>query len=113
LPFPSEEEAEVDFAGLLKDSWEKLIAEIVPLVLFTVLGCLLCLTIVLIPTVAGGWVRGFLAYTRDGNPPAFEELWNFDDYFPIALMLLLAMVGITIGYMLLFVPGVILSVWWL
>jgi len=103
----------MDFAGLLKESWEKLIAEIVPLVLFTLVGWLLCFTIILIPTVVGGWVRGFLAYTRDGTPPAFEELWSFDDYLPIGLMILLGMIGITIGYMLLFVPGVILSVWWL
>jgi uncharacterized membrane protein len=103
----------MDFAGLLKESWEKFFTEIVPLVLFTLVGGLLCFTIILIPTVAGGWVRGFLAYAREGASPSFEELWNFDDYLPIALMILLASIGISIGYMLLFIPGVIFSVWWL
>jgi hypothetical protein len=103
----------VDFAGLLRDAFEQLIEEIMALVLFTLVGGLLCLTIVLIPTVTGGWVRGFLAYARTGRTPDFEELWSFDDYLPIVLLLILGAVGITIGYMLLFVPGVILSVWWL
>jgi hypothetical protein len=103
----------VDYAGMLKESWEKFVAEIVQLVLFTLLGWLLCFTIVLIPTVFGGWVRGILAYVRDGTPPSFEELWNFDDYLPIALMILLGGFAITVGYMLLVIPGVILSVWWL
>jgi uncharacterized membrane protein len=103
----------MDFAGLLQDSWEKFVAEIVPLVLFTVVGWLLCFTIVLIPTVCGGWIRGILAYVRSGTPPSLEELWNFDDFLPITLMIILGVIGISIGYMLLFIPGVILSVWWL
>ncbi len=103
----------MDFAAVLQESWEKFVAEIVPLVLFTLLGSVLCLTIVLIPTVAGGWFRGILGYVRYGDSPNLDELWNFEDFLPIALLLILGAIGVTIGYMLLFVPGVILSVWWL
>ncbi len=103
----------MDFAGLLKETWDRFIAEIAPLVLFTLVGWLLCFTIILIPTVAGGWTRGFLAYTRDGTAPNFEELWNFDDFLPITLMIVLGVIGISIGYMLFFIPGVIVSVWWM
>ena len=103
----------MDFAGLLKEAWDKFVAEIVALVVFTLVGTLLCFTIVLIPTVVGGWVRGILAYVRGGEPPAFEELWSFEDFLPTTLLLVLAGIGITLGYMLLFVPGVILSVWWM
>jgi len=103
----------MDFADLLRRSWEKFVAEIVHLVLFTALGALLCLTLILIPTVTGGWVRGILAYARGGRRPDFEELWSFDDYLPILGMLLLGGVAISVGYALLIVPGVILSVWWL
>lgn len=103
----------MDFARLLRRSWELFVAEIVQLVLFTGLGALLCLTLVLIPTVTGGWVRGILAYVREGRRPAFEELWRFDDYLPILAMLLLGGLAISVGYALLIVPGVILSVWWL
>ena len=72
----------MDFAGLLQEAWQKFVTEIVQLVLFTLLGSVLCLTIVLIPTVAGGWFRGILGYIRHGDEPSFEELWNFDDFLP-------------------------------
>lgn len=103
----------MDFGRLLRESWERLLAQLAQLVLFTALGTLLGLTIVLIPTVVGGWVRGILAYVREGRPPAFEELWSFDDYLAITGMLLLGLVGLGVGYALLVIPGVILSVWWL
>ena len=103
----------MDFAGLLTRTWEKFVAEIVQLVLFGLLGTLLCLTIVLIPTVVGGWFRGILGYVRNGQAPEFDELWNFDDYIAILMLLILGGIGATIGYMLLFIPGVILSVLWL
>jgi hypothetical protein len=103
----------MDFAGLLRDSWQRFVEEIVQLVLFTLLGWVLCFTIVLIPTVVGGWLRGILAYVRDGEPPSFEELWNFEDFLPLALLFVLGAIGISIGYMLFFIPGVVLSVWWL
>ena len=45
----------MDFTRLLQEAWERLVAELVPLVLFALLGSLLCLTIVLIPTVLAGW----------------------------------------------------------
>ena len=103
----------MDFAGLLREAFERLSEEIVPLVLFTLVGGLLCLTLILVPTVVAGWVRGFLGYARTGRTPDFEELWSFDDFLPTTLMLLLGAAGITVGYMLFFIPGVIVSVWWL
>ena len=61
------------------------------------------------------WTRAFLQVrsVRNGRTPDFEELWSFEDYIPIALLLVLGGIGVTIGYLLLFIPGVILSVWWL
>ena len=103
----------MDFAALLKESWERFFAEIVQLVVFTLVGVLLCLTIVLIPCVIAGWSRGILDYLRDGAPPAFEELWCFDDYLQVVLLLVVGGILIAIGYALLIVPGVVLSVWWL
>lgn len=102
----------MDFGSLLKTSWDRFISEIVRLVLFTLVGAVLCITIVLIPTVAAGWVRGILGYIREDRIPEFEELWNFDDYLQTVLLLVVAGVLISIGYMLLIIPGVILNVWW-
>jgi hypothetical protein len=103
----------MDFAGLLGSAWNKFVAELVPLVVFTLVGILLSMTIILIPTVLGGWARCAIAYLRDGQVPEVSELWNFDDYLPILLLLILFSFGVTIGYSLLIVPGLILNVWWL
>lgn len=103
----------MDFADLLQRAWRKFVDEIVTLVLFTLVGMLLCLTVVLIPTVVAGFFRGILEYVREGITPDFGELWNFEDFLPTTLLLVVGGVGVTIGYMLLVIPGVILSVWWL
>ena len=103
----------MDFARLLKATWEKFIANIIQLVLFTLLGLVLCVTFVLIPTVIGGWFRGMLRFVRDGTPPAFDLLWNFDDYLQLGLLILVQAALVSIGFMLFVVPGVVLGTWWL
>lgn len=103
----------MDFGRLLRASWELFIREIVSLVLLTLVGAVLCLTIILIPTVMAGWARGVLGYVRDGRAPKLEQLWNFDDYGSTLLVIVVGGILICIGYVLLVVPGVILHVLWL
>jgi hypothetical protein len=103
----------MDFGKLLKTCWDSFIKEIVNLILFALLGVVLCLTIVLIPTVAGGWTRGVLGYVREGKRPDFNALWNFDGYFQILLLMIVQGLLVSLGFLLLVVPGVILSIWWL
>jgi len=103
----------MDFGELLKTTWDMYMKGIVRLVLFTVLGAVLCMTVVLIPAVMGGWTRGFLSYVREGKEPAFEELWNFDRFWQILLVLLIGGTLIAIGYMLLIIPGLLLNVIWM
>ncbi len=103
----------MDFARLLSETWKEFADEIVNLVLFTLLGVVLAFTIVLIPSVIGGWSRGILHYVRERKAPAFDELWCFDGYLDVLLFVVLGGLIISIGYTLLVIPGVILSVWWL
>lgn len=103
----------MDFEKLLKDSWELMLKEIVPLILFGLLGAVLCMTVILIPTVVAGFARGFLGFLRTGKAPEFSELWNFEDFVQVLLLCVVAGTLISIGYMLLVVPGVFLNVWWL
>ena len=51
-----------------------------------------------------------VAMIREGKKPALEELWSFDQYWSVLLFLILGGLLISIGYMLLFIPGVILNV---
>ena len=103
----------MDFEYLFKMSWKHYINGIVSLILFVLVGFLLCITIVLIPTVVGGWMRGTLAYVREHKKPKLQELWNFEDYFQTLILLVFGGLLMAIGYMLLIIPGLVLNVFWL
>jgi hypothetical protein len=103
----------MDFENLFKATFSQFVKRIVRLILFSLVGCLLCLTIVLIPTVMGGLVRGMLRYIREGIEPEFDELWRFDDFVQILLLMVVGGLAIAIGLILLIVPGVVLMVWWM
>ena len=100
----------MDFEQILKKSWNHYAKGLVKLILFVFIGCLLCITIILIPTVMAGWTRGILAYVREGREPRFDELWNFEDYLQILVLLVASGVLISIGNLLLVIPGIIVSV---
>ncbi len=103
----------MDFENLLKTTFNQFVKRIARLILFNLVGCLLCFTIVLIPTVMGGLTRGLLRYVRDSVEPEFDELWKFDGYLQILLLLVVGGIAISIGLVLLIVPGVVLMVWWM
>ena len=63
--------------------------------------------------MAAGWARCILAYVRQGKEPEFYELWNFSHYFQTAVLIFIGGLLISIGFALLVVPGVLLSVWWI
>lgn len=103
----------MDFTELLKSSWDHFMKDIVNLALFTLLGTVLCLTIVLIPSVTRGWFIEVLAFVRNERSPSFDALWCFDDYLKVALLIIVGGGLVSLGYMLFFIPGVILSVIWM
>ncbi len=103
----------MNFGDLLTDTGKKFINDIINLIVFFLVGIILSLTIVLIPSVTAGFTREFLNYARHGKKPDFKELWNFSGYLTMLLLLVAGGTLIVLGFMLLIVPGVILSVWWL
>ncbi|HUT55892.1 MAG TPA: hypothetical protein VM658_21050 [bacterium] len=103
----------MDFEKLLRGSWDHFVKDIVNLILFFLVGGVLCITIVLIPSVIAGFTRATLAYVRTGRKPEFTELWNFNGYLETLLLMIIGGFLIMIGYCLLIVPGVILQIWWL
>ncbi len=103
----------MDIERLLRDSWEKYLKEIIQLVLFTLVGGFLCIFIITIPAVMKGFVVGFLGYVRDGRKPEFSDLWShWDKFIPIVLLLIVMGILTAIGFALLIVPGVYLTVVW-
>lgn len=103
----------MDFTSLLKSSWDHFMKDIVNLALFTLLGTVLCLTIILIPSVTRGWFVEILAFVRNERSPSFEALWCFDDYITVSLLILIGGGLVFLGYMLFVIPGILLSVLWM
>lgn len=103
----------MDFGGLFKTTWDQLLKGIVKIILFFLVGVLLSLTIVLIPTVTGGFIRGFLKYIREGKDPELKELWSFENYWQILLSMLVPGLLTLIGFICLIVPGLQLTIWWM
>jgi hypothetical protein len=54
-----------------------------------------------------------LRYAREGIEPELDELWCFDDYLQTLLLLLVGGIAISIGLVLLIIPGLVLMVWWM
>ena len=98
------------FEELLRKTWDKYLQAIVKLVIFTLIGSLLCIVIIPIPAVVRGFTRGFLDYAREGKEPEYDLLWNFGGYLNMLILLILLAIIISIGYMLLIIPGIITSV---
>jgi len=103
----------MDFGALLSQTWTKFIENIVDLVLFALVGFLLFFTIILIPSSIGGLTKEFLAFARTGKKPDYNELWSFNNYAQILLFCIVAGILIPIGFMLLIIPGVYLSIIWM
>jgi hypothetical protein len=103
----------MDFENLLKATFNQFVKRIARLILFNLVGCLLCFTIVLIPTVMDGLIRGMLRYVRESIEPEFEELWKFDGYLQTLLLMVVGGIAISLGLVLLIIPGVVLMVWWM
>jgi hypothetical protein len=108
-----ERRKDMDFGGLFKTSLDQLIKGIVKIILFFLVGVLLSVTIVLIPTVMGGFIRGFLKYIREGKEPEFNELWSFENYWQILLSMVVPGLLTLIGFICLIVPGLQLTIWWM
>lgn len=104
----------MNLEAIIKDSLVKFKEEAVAVLLFSLVGIILSLTIVLIPAVAAGMAIGFLKYVRDGVKPELSELWShFDKYIQTLLFLIVAGLLTSVGFMLLVIPGVILSAIWM
>jgi len=104
----------MDVGQLLKESWDLFIADIVNLILFCLVGALLCITVIMIPVSIAGMVIGILGYVKDGRKPEFSDLWShWDKFLPVLLMMIVMGILVMIGFMLLIVPGIFLMTVWM
>lgn len=103
----------MNFRYLLARTWKLYRNGIAGLFLFFLVGFVLCGTIVLMPSVITGWIKGILRYISEGVEPELKELWNFENYFQILALFFGVVLFVSVAYSLLIVPGILLSVWWI
>lgn len=102
----------MDYGALVKESWAKVSSNLVKWALFVLVGSMLTMTMVLIPTVVRGFIKCTLEFLRTGKEPDFGELWNFEGYVPMLLLIIVA--GTIIGFgSILIIPGILFGVWWM
>jgi hypothetical protein len=105
-------EGSMDFKKHLIQAWELTLRFIVPLVLMTLVMLVLAfLTLgILAPVTMAGYMQSILRVVREGREPQIGDLFSFMRlFFPLLFFGILAFLAIMIGYMLLVLPGVAIS----
>lgn len=102
----------MDFKKHLVQSWELTLRFIVPLVLMTLVMLVVSfLTLgILAPVTMAGYMQSVLRVVREGREPQIGDLFSFMRlFFPLLIFGILAFLAIIIGFMLLVLPGLALS----
>lgn len=102
----------MDFKRHLVQAWELTLKFLVPLVLMTLVMLVVSfLTLgILAPVSMAGYMHSVLRVVREGREPQIGDLFSFMRLFlPLFFFGILAFVAIVIGFMLLFLPGLALS----
>ena len=100
----------MDFKYHLEVAWKLTIANIVPLILMTLaLFLVSVLTLgILAPVTMAGYVQALLLLVRENREPKVQDIFSQMRLFlPLLLFGIVVFIGAMIGFMLLFLPGVI------
>lgn len=96
----------------LKRGWEMTMKFIGPVLLLTVVYFVvsICSLMILAPVVSAGYVQSLLRAMRDGRSPEVKDLFSEMSLFlPLFCFGLLLVVVISLGFLLLILPGIALS----
>ncbi len=100
----------MDFKKHLETAWQLTLKFIVPLILMTlVMFVVSCVTLcILAPVTMAGYMQAILLMLRDGREPRIQDLFSQMKLFlPLLGFGIVAFIVITIGLMLLVLPGII------
>jgi hypothetical protein len=102
----------MDIKGHIVKAWELTLKFIVPLILMTLvlsIGAVVTLG-VLFPVTLAGYMQSILLMVREGREPKIQDLFSeMRLFFPLLIFGTVLVLAISIGYMLLFIPGVLLT----
>jgi len=100
----------MDFKVHFETAWNLTIRYIAPLILMTlVLGVISFISLgILAPVTMAGYMHSILLMTREGREPRIQDIFSHMRLFlPLFLFGLVVFLGITIGFMLLVLPGIL------
>ena len=98
----------MDFKKHIVRAWELTLKFIVSLVLMTlVMSVVAAITLgILAPTMMAGYMQSILSMVREGREPRIQDLFSEMRLFlPLLAFGIVVLIGVTIGFMLLVIPG--------
>ena len=103
----------MNFKTYLEQSWHLTKDNVVMLVLITlVMGLLSTVTLgILAPVTFAGYTYSLLLLIREDREPRIQDLFSqMRLFFPLLVFSLLSIILVGIGFLLLFVPGIIIGI---
>jgi len=103
----------MDFKWHIETAWKLTLSNIIPLILMT-----LVMTVVsgfsfgiLGPVTMAGYIQSILLMVREGREPKIQDVFSQMRLFvPLLAFGIVAFIAIMIGFMLLFLPGLLITV---
>jgi len=98
----------MDFKKHIVRAWELTLKFIVSLVLMTlVMSVVAAITLgILAPTMMAGYMQSILSMVREGREPRIQDRFSEMRLFlPLLAFGIVVLIGVTIGFMLLVIPG--------
>ena len=103
----------MDFKRHIETAWNLTLGNIVSLILMTlVMVALGSLTLgILAPVIMAGYTQSLLQLIREGREPKVQDLFSHMNLFlPLLGFGIAVFVAVSIGFMLLFLPGIVIIV---
>jgi hypothetical protein len=103
----------MDFKRHIETAWKLTISNILPLILMTLVMTLVSgFTLgILGPVTMAGYIQSVLLMLREGREPKIQDLFSqMRLFFPLFGFGVVAFIAILIGFLILFLPGVLIAV---
>ncbi len=101
----------MDFKHHIETTWNLMLGNIVALILITLvcLGVSILTLGILAPVATAGYIQSLLQLARDGREPKIQDLFSQMHLFlPLLGFTIVVIVATIVGFMLLFLPGLII-----
>jgi hypothetical protein len=102
----------MDFKRHLETAWTLTLGNIIPLIFMTLAWAVVStLTLgILAPVTMAGFTQSVIWMVRDGREPKIQDIFSQMQLFlPLLIFGVLAVIALAIGFLLLFLPGILVA----